>query len=73
MNFICAGTEAIDPSEYVSSLKPLRYLYAIAAVTMLAEMLKQRIGSNINYANLASDLHVNPGSVKNWLEILENI
>ena len=45
----------------------------IKTVTMLAEMLKQRIGSNINYANLASDLHVNPGSVKNWLEILENM
>lgn len=45
----------------------------ITTVTMLAEMLKQRIGGNINYANLASDLHVNPGSVKNWLDILENM
>ena len=46
LNFICAGTEARDPSEYVASLKPLRYLYTIAGVAALPEL----------FANLLKDL-----------------
>ena len=46
LNFVCAGTEARDPSEYVASLKPLSYLHTIAGVATLSEL----------FANLLKDV-----------------
>lgn len=45
----------------------------IKSITLLAELLRKRVGSGINYSNLALDLQVNPTSVKNWIELLENM
>jgi len=45
----------------------------IKSITLLSMLLRERIGSGINYANLAKDLQVNPASIKNWIAILENM
>ncbi|MBM3706526.1 MAG: DUF4143 domain-containing protein, partial [Actinobacteria bacterium] len=37
------------------------------------ELLKKRVGSPISYASLAQDIECSPKSIKNWLQILENL
>lgn len=51
-------------------------LYAvrdIQAIEALVELLKQRVGSSISYANLARDLERDPNTIKRWLQLLENL
>jgi predicted AAA+ superfamily ATPase len=45
----------------------------IKSIELLYNLLKTRVGSNVSYANLARDLQCDPGSVKKWVEILENM
>jgi len=45
----------------------------IQAIETLVELLKNRIGSSISYANLARDLERDPNTVKRWLQLLENL
>ncbi|MHB1946889.1 MAG: ATP-binding protein [Gammaproteobacteria bacterium] len=51
-------------------------LYAvrdIQAIETLVELLKQRVGSSVSYANLARDLERDPNTIKRWLRLLENL
>ena len=64
LNFICAGTEARDPSEYVASLKPLSYLYTIAGVAALP-VLKCSWSDSKSKAR--------GGDVFNWVKMILNI
>jgi uncharacterized protein len=45
----------------------------IKAIETLVELLKQRVGSTVSYANLARDIERDPKTVKKWLEVLENL
>ncbi len=43
----------------------------IRQIELLVELLSERVGSTISYANLARDLSVSPPTVKQWIDILE--
>lgn len=45
----------------------------IKAIETLVELLKQRVGSTVSYANLARDLERDPKTIKAWLQLLENL
>jgi predicted AAA+ superfamily ATPase len=45
----------------------------IKAIETLIELLKQRVGSTVSYANLARDLERDPKTIKNWLALLEDM
>lgn len=45
----------------------------IHSIEILIELLKARVGSPISYASLARNLDCHPKSIKNWLQILENL
>jgi len=45
----------------------------IQNIETLIELLKKRVGSPVSYASLARDIECSPKSVKNWLQILENL
>ena len=56
--------------EDVTDLSNIRNLNKL---TLLVDLLRQRVGSTISYAALARDLEVAPGTVKEWIEILEEL
>ncbi|MEM1243755.1 MAG: ATP-binding protein [Pseudomonadota bacterium] len=45
----------------------------INSIETLVQLLKNRIGSCISYANLARDLEYDAKTIKRWLELLENL
>lgn len=45
----------------------------IKSIEILVELLRQRVGGGISYANLANDLQRDPNTIKRWCSILENI
>ncbi|MDD4976130.1 MAG: ATP-binding protein [Bacteriovorax sp.] len=45
----------------------------LKSIELLIDLLKERVGSPISYSNLANDLQVSDKTIKNWLQILENI
>lgn len=51
-------------------------LYAIRdlkAIEILVQLLKERVGSTVSYANLARDLEYDQTTIKRWLQLLENL
>lgn len=46
---------------------------SVRGLQLLIELLRERVGSQISYANLSQDLSVSPPTVKNWIEILERL
>lgn len=46
---------------------------SVRGLQLLIELLRERVGSQISYANLSQDLSVSPPTVKNWIEILEKL
>ena len=46
---------------------------SIKSIKILAALLRDRTGSGISYSNLASDLQVSAVSIKNWIQMLENV
>jgi uncharacterized protein len=51
-------------------LEPVR---SIKQIETLIELLKNRVGSPVSYSSLAEDIECSPKSIKNWLQILENL
>jgi predicted AAA+ superfamily ATPase len=45
----------------------------ISAIETLVEMLRSRVGSPVSYQSLAEDLQYSSHTIKNWIEILENL
>jgi len=51
-------------------MEPVR---SIKQIETLIELLKDRVGSPVSYSSLAEDIECSPKSIKNWLQILENL
>jgi predicted AAA+ superfamily ATPase len=45
----------------------------VSAIETMVELLRERVGSGVSYANLARDLERDPKTVKLWLDILERL
>lgn len=45
----------------------------IKAIETLVQLLKERVGSTVSYANLARDLEYDQTTIKRWLQLLENL
>ena len=45
----------------------------IRSIELLVQLLKQRVGAGVSYANLARDLERDINTVKRWLQLLENL
>ncbi len=45
----------------------------LVGIENLIELLAERVGQGISYANLARDLSFAPPTIKKWIEILENL
>ena len=54
-------------------LLDLQSIKDIKSIETLVELLKNRVGSCISYANLARDLERDAKTIKRWLEYLENL
>ncbi len=46
-------------------------LHEVNAMRLFAEMLRERVGNPLSLASMARDLHLSPGTLKKYLEILE--
>lgn len=51
----------------------MEHVKSIRGIENLIELLSQRVGGGISYANLARDLEVSPPTVKSWIDILESL
>ena len=54
-------------------LLDLENVSSIRKIERLVQLLADRVGSGISYANLARDLEVSPPTIKNWIQILEEL
>lgn len=54
----------------LADLQPVR---DVLSIETLIELLKRRVGSPVSCANLARGLERDPGTVKRWLGLLENL
>lgn len=54
-------------------LRDLSKIEDLAAVELLAELLKTRAGGLLNHQNLANDLDVSVDTVRRWIKMLENL
>ena len=54
-------------------LRDLSKVNSIKGMSYLIELLRERVGSTINYQNLAEDLSVSAPTIKSWIELLERL
>lgn len=54
-------------------VRDLESVRDIQTLSLLVDLLRERVGSPVVAANLAADLHVSPVTVTRWLEILEKM
>lgn len=54
-------------------LRDLSRIGSLQAARDLVELLRERVGKPVNYDNLARDLGISPPTVKNWINLLENL
>ena len=54
-------------------LRDLSKVNSLRGVSLLIELLRERVGSTLNYDNLAKDLSVSPPTAKAWVELLERL
>lgn len=45
----------------------------IKSIEILVDLLRERIGASVSYSSLARDIQVSSHTIKNWLQILENL
>ena len=51
-------------------IRDIENIRMIAVLSQLADLLKERVGSQLSFANLAADLEVAPKTVKSWIDLL---
>lgn len=54
-------------------LRDLSRTNSLRGIQLLIELLRERVGKQISYANLAQDLSVSSPTVKAWIELLERL
>lgn len=54
-------------------LRDLSKTNSLKGLQLLIELLRERVGGQLSYANLAKDLSVSPPTVKSWVELLERL
>ena len=54
-------------------LRDIASVRDIRSVETLVTLLRDSVGSTISYESLARDLQVSPHTVKNWIQMLENL
>ncbi len=54
-------------------LRDLSRVNSLRGVSLLIELLRERVGSPLNYDNLAKEIAVSPPTVKAWVELLERL
>ncbi len=54
-------------------LLDLENISSIKKIERLVQLLSDRVGSGISYANLARELEVSAPTIKNWIQILEEL
>jgi predicted AAA+ superfamily ATPase len=54
-------------------LEDLSLVSNLKGVELLVELLRERVGGQLKYANLAKDLAVSAPTVKTWVELLEKL
>jgi hypothetical protein len=54
-------------------LRDLSKVSAIRGVKLLIELLRERVGGQLSYANLSQDLSVSPATVKSWVDLLQSL
>ena len=54
-------------------LHDLSRVNSIRPVSILIELLRERVGGTLNYENLARELSVSAPTVKTWIELLERL
>ncbi len=54
-------------------LRDLSKVNSLKGITLLIELLRERVGSTINYDNLSKELSVSAPTVKHWVELLERL
>lgn len=58
---------------FQEDLRELTHIQSIKDVSFLIELLRNRVGGIINYANLATDIGVSPATIKSWMDHLERL
>ena len=54
-------------------LRDLTKMHSIRGIKLLIELLRERVGQQLNVSNIAQDIGVSSATIKNWLDILENL
>jgi len=54
-------------------IRDLSSIKNVNLMQMFVDCLRQRVGSQITFSNLATDIKVSPKTVKSWLDILEQM
>ncbi len=54
-------------------VRDLSMVSSISTIELLVALLRERVGGQITYANLANDLGISPPTVKSWIELLEKV
>jgi predicted AAA+ superfamily ATPase len=65
----------IDRLAYVlrEDLRDIHDTSHIRGMEILIDLLRERVGKGLNYANLAQDIGVSPPTVKQWISVLERL
>lgn len=54
-------------------LRDMSRTSSVRTIELLVELLRERVGGVVSYANLARDLSVSAPTVKSWVELLERL
>lgn len=54
-------------------LRDLSAVSNLKGMELLVELLRERVGGQITYSNLANDLSVSPPTIKTWIDLLEKL
>jgi predicted AAA+ superfamily ATPase len=54
-------------------VRDLSMVSSLSAIELLVALLRERVGGQVTYANLANDLGVSPPTVKSWIQLLEKV
>lgn len=54
-------------------LRDLSMVTSISTIELLVALLRERVGGQVTYSNLANDLGISPPTVKSWIQLLEKV